>query len=73
MDIKALRELEESAYQLSYYVMSLIDLETGKVTNTSDHFESEHEYHLHLGNIAGHYRMEVGRLYNAIAEWQDIP
>lgn len=72
MDVEKLRALEHVAWKLSSYLADLLEVTTISDLIIPDQHNTREEYIEHLGNMIGHYRMEVGRTYNAIDEWRDI-
>ena len=71
MDAKKLSALENAAWKLSSYLADLVEVETVPNLIIPEQHATREDYIIHLGNMIGHYRMEVGRTYNAIDEWQD--
>lgn len=72
MDIDYLKSLEKTATKLAHFTAYLIELESVPDMIPPSGFESREEYRLHLGNMIGSYRIQLGMVYNSIAEWQNI-
>lgn len=72
MDTKKLGALERASYALSGYVADLTEVVGEPDLIIPPGFTTRDEYIIHLGNMIGVYRQEVGNAYNAIDEWQNI-
>jgi hypothetical protein len=71
VDSKKLEELVTASYGLISAVEALIWANESP-DNFYSTWPSHQEFVEHLGNLAGCYRMDIGRLYNSVDEWQDI-
>jgi hypothetical protein len=71
MTVEQLARLSIAAWHLHSYSETLAATFDTPV-NVPDHFETLSDWREHLSCMCGHYRMEIGRLYNNVDGWQDI-